>query len=671
MRIIVLGKNGMLGSYVYKYFSKIYIKQVIGVEKSQLTVSRDYNSMVNILDNLISNGDVIINCIGIIPQKSQDLRKMIVVNSQFPLILSIMCKNKDAFCIHPSSDCVFDGKRGKYTSSDTPNDTSFYGITKNMGEIKYPNTVVLRTSIIGEDNGHSLFGWLRSNAGGTINGYTNHLWNGVTCWQYAKEMEKIILTKDFHGIRHFFSKTSEGITDYSKKELLDKLNLIYDLNVEVVPCDFKKSIDRTLKGICVEPSIDQQIYEMKMADSFVKRNICRVCDCQMEEICDIGKICVAGAFHQDPKKVQEIYPFTLGFCKNCCIILCQEVIDPDVLFKSGYFYRSSQIKSLVEHFTEYADWLYGIHGSNKKVLEVGCNDGVFLVPLKNKGFDVVGVDPADDVTADLTSNGYTIYNDYIERSAKQIVDEQGKFDIVVSSNCLAHTPNIKNTIIAIKNLLKPSGSLYIEVHYAGSVFGENQFDFLYHEHMSYYTVSSLYNIAKIFGMTLTSVMFTQLHGKSMRACIVNSKSTEISPQIQSLLEQETNFRDVDYLKSKNSVFQHYRNKIKNVFESYNDSKKYLQYAYGASGRANTICSYCDIKFHKFIDDAKSKIGSYTPVYNVEIHSSNELYKSTEQIKVVWILCWPYAEYILKQLDDFKGIIIIPDFSSQNVVIHTH
>jgi methylation protein EvaC len=672
MRYIILGKTGMLGTYLYSYLRK-QEHIVIGVGKKELTVSLDYYDMKRALVKIVREGDIVINCIGLIPQKSDVLRDFMLVNSQFPLLLSIICETKKAFVIQPSTDCVFNGKDGMYRRGDSVDSKTYYGNSKIMGEITYPNTMIIRTSIIGDDGeGISLMGWVLKNRSKTINGYTNHFWNGVTCLQYAKEIESIVMNGNFvSDVVHITSRLRNGDMCCSKYKLLTIINEVYDLGINIIPVDAETKINRTLIGKDVGVFLEDQIKELRDFKFYMKNCYCRVCDTLLDEILDFGYITIAGAFHmynQSMNKNNELFPFTLGFCKNCYTILCQEIIPPDILFKSGYFYRSSQIPFLLIHFREYASFLKSMYGSQKKILEIGCNDGVFLRPLKSCGFDVVGVDPADNVTVELKDDGFVVYNDYIENCYESVKGDCGKFDIVVASNCLAHTPNIKGTFLAIKDLLKPDGYLYIEVHYGGAIFGENQFDFLYHEHMTYYTVSSFYNISLIFDMTLENVYFHDTHGKSMRICMKNSMNKlGISRDIQEILDSERNYRDVFFLKGKASVFNMYKNKLAGLYEEYN-LPNYIQYAYGASGRANTICSYCDLKFEKFIDDAPSKIGGYTPYYNVLIYDSSELYKYTKETKVLWILAWPYTSDILMHHKNFKGVIVVLDFNNLTVSV---
>ena len=131
--------------------------------------------------------------------------------------------------IHVTTDCVFSGKDGNYDENSLHDETNDYGTSKSLGELC--KATIIRTSIIGEEtiNKRSLLEWVRSNRGGEINGFTNHMWNGVTCLQLSKIIEKMIREKFYwEGVRHTFSPRS-----VSKYELVSLINEIYDLNIKV------------------------------------------------------------------------------------------------------------------------------------------------------------------------------------------------------------------------------------------------------------------------------------------------------------------------------------------------------------------------------------------------------------------------------------------------------
>jgi dTDP-4-dehydrorhamnose reductase len=164
--------------------------------------------------------------------------------------------------IHITTDCVFSGKTGGYHEYSTPDETNDYGTSKSLGELC--DGTIIRTSIIGEElsNKRSLLEWVISNENRTINGYSNHFWNGVTCLQLAKIIYKIINENAYwKGVRHIFSPTS-----VSKYELFKMISDIYELNITVKEFD-TEIVDKSLSTVYEKffniPELKEQIIEMK------------------------------------------------------------------------------------------------------------------------------------------------------------------------------------------------------------------------------------------------------------------------------------------------------------------------------------------------------------------------------------------------------------------------
>ena len=244
MKIIVLGSSGMLGKYVEKYLSKN--NNVITLNRNQIDASIiSEKQITEQLNKVINKGDTVINCIGTIKPRVDELGDLnaINVNSVFPRILSNSCEKLNLNLIHPTTDCVYSGLKGKYNEEDNYDVYDVYGMTKAMGEPS--NCTVIRTSIIGEEvsNGRSLIEWIKSEKNNSVFGFTNHFWNGITCLQFAKICEKIINNNLFwKGTKHLYSNT------LNKYELVKLISSIYDLNLTVTPKKTEKKCDRSLSS---------------------------------------------------------------------------------------------------------------------------------------------------------------------------------------------------------------------------------------------------------------------------------------------------------------------------------------------------------------------------------------------------------------------------------------
>lgn len=265
MKIFVLGSKGMLGRYLVKYLSQYY--KVIEINRDIIDASKEtIETLSEKLKDKIHNGDTVINCMGAIKPRVDQLGDLnaIQVNSVFPRVLANFCSDIGANLIHPTTDCVYSGLKGNYNENDKYDVSDVYGMSKAMGEPQ--NCTIIRTSIIGEEIGQSrsLVEWVKSNANNNVFGFTNHFWNGVTCLQFSKICKKIIDNHMFwKGTKHIFSNS------LTKKELVETISEAYGLNITVTPKETEVMCDRTLSTINTLnkdlniPLLKDQILEMR------------------------------------------------------------------------------------------------------------------------------------------------------------------------------------------------------------------------------------------------------------------------------------------------------------------------------------------------------------------------------------------------------------------------
>ena len=390
----------------------------------------------------------------------------------------------------------------------------------------------------------------------------------------------------------------------------------------------------------------------------------------MKEVLDFGKMALAGAFlKKNNFKFEKKYKMRLYFCLSCKALQIIDKIKPKVLFQN-YFYYSSTIKTLKDHFNLYSDVLYNLIKKNnfKSVLEIGCNDFVLLKPLSKKKINlIIGVDPA------LNHKNPKIIGikDFFNYSlSKKIKKKYSEIDLIIANNVFAHISNINDITKGVKNSLSENGIFILEVHYMKSIIKNTQFDMIYHEHIYYYSVLSLYNHFKRHDLYLYDVHFIKNHGGSIRAFvsknIINYDRKLSYKKTLNLIENEK--------KEKLHSLYTFKNFTKNVLNISHNLREFVNThtrkgkifsAYGASGRANTVLQFCNFnnKLIKYIvDDSKYKQGYFTPGSHIPIVNRDILYQENLMPDYVIVFAWTFLKEVLRKNKKYilqGGIFIIP------------
>ena len=403
---------------------------------------------------------------------------------------------------------------------------------------------------------------------------------------------------------------------------------------------------------------------------------CRFClSDKIVEVIDFGNVPLAGGFlnkdstEKDFMK-EKLFPLRIAFCPKCYLLQVIDIVDSKILYKD-YFYFSSAIGTLVNHFQNYAKDLKKMYpdSNNRLVVEIGCNDGVFLKPLKKEGFKTVGVDLAKNVVAPLKKQGFDIIVDYFgEESAKKIKNKHGLADIIVSSNSFAHIDDMHDVLKGIKLLLKKDGIAIIEVHYLGTLIKEIQYDMMYHDHESYYSLSALKNFFKMYGMEIYDILPIPIHAGSMRFYVQNIKGGK--NKISDLVKKQLKIEDKMGLKKVETYKRFFKYIIKtkkDLLLLLNKLKKNGKtvVGYGASGRSTAMMSFCNINGNLLdyvIDDAPAKQGAFTPGNHLKIISSAILDDKKNKPDYCLIFAWSFINEIKRKKTSYfekGGKFIVP------------
>ena len=400
---------------------------------------------------------------------------------------------------------------------------------------------------------------------------------------------------------------------------------------------------------------------------------CAFCDDdEMSMIIDFGEVALAGAFLKSNQFENELlYPMRLFFCHNCYAVQIVDNVDENVLF-NDYFYFSSSIQTLCDHFNSYAVEVveeFIVNRSKSTVIEFGCNDGVLLRPLADLNIGtLIGVDPASNIINTINDSRINIVNDFFnETTSGYIIKKYGKADMIIANNVFAHIPDMKGVTKAIVNTLSDNGVFIFEVHYLGKIIEELQYDMIYHEHLYYHSLISLQNHFNQYDMVIFNVKEISIHAGSMRfyVCKKGSKHATESINVVKLREEEIQrgFNIFDTFSRFSEDVNKQKNKLNQLLQNIKDKGQTIA-GYGASGRANTIIQYCGID-HKLmdyiVDDAPAKIGFFTPGSHLEILPSSAL-SGKNAPDYVLVFAWSFFDEILKRNKNYidaGGYMILP------------
>jgi SAM-dependent methyltransferase len=333
------------------------------------------------------------------------------------------------------------------------------------------------------------------------------------------------------------------------------------------------------------------------------------------------------------------------------------------LFKN-YFYFSSTIKTLVNHFQKTAKEL---KKDLKKgfVVEIGSNDGEFIKALQKEGFRALGVDPASNIVKPKINAGLPMINDYFsEKLAKELVKKYGQADVIYSFHTLAHIPDMHDIVRGIKLVLKPEGFLAFEVHYLGNLLSEMQYDMIYHEHLYYYSLIALQNFFKNYDMEIYDLKRNDLRAGSISYFVQNVKTgkREITQDVMELRKKEIK-RGFNNAKTYKKFDKEIGKTKKDLLFVLNKLKDKNIAGYGASGRGTVIANYVGLnptRMKFVVDDSLAKQGSYMPGTHNPILSPLELLERKVDYSIVF--AWPFINEVIKRNKRYLkngGKFIIP------------
>ena len=365
--------------------------------------------------------------------------------------------------------------------------------------------------------------------------------------------------------------------------------------------------------------------------SYKKLDKCLCCGgTNLEDILNLNNQPLANSYLNAADEEEFSYPLGINYCMDCTHIQLTHVVDPDKLFKH-YLYVSGTTKTLKDYFDWFVDFT-GKYTAGKKVLDIACNDGTQLDSYKAKGFTTYGIDPAENLFP-VSSKNHNIVCDYFT-SSNQF---DTKFDIITAQNVFAHNSYPKEFLEACKDALTDNGCIFIQTSQADMV-KNNQFDTIYHEHISFFSVKSFCALAKRAGLNVIDVTRTDIHGTSFVFVLSKDKPD----QSEKFIEQEETLTYRTMLK--------YANKCKSIAKETRLMVEALQQqgikviGYGAAAKGNTFLNFSKFNLDYIVDDNPLKHRMFSPGTKIPILHPDTLYNEIGEICVV-PLAWNFFDEI--------------------------
>jgi SAM-dependent methyltransferase len=398
---------------------------------------------------------------------------------------------------------------------------------------------------------------------------------------------------------------------------------------------------------------------------------CRFCGKSLRRtFVDLGlsPLCETYPSAADLNRGEKYYPLHVYVCEKCWLVQLEEYETPEQIF-SDYAYFSSFSDSWLKHCDKYCEAMKTRFGLSKKsfVVEVASNDGYLLQYFVQRDVPVLGIEPAANVAKVAEQKGVpTLVRFFGTELAKELAAEGRCADLVLGNNVLAQVPDLNDFVEGLKILLKPEGVLTLEFPHLLQLIQLNEFDTIYHEHFSYFSMLSTIRIMEAHGLKVFDVEELKSHGGSLRvyACRAESQAHPLQANVAKVLADEAR-AGLDKVEGYESFARQVKDTkfalVDFLLQAAKQGKKVA--GYGAPGKSATLLHYCGIGkdlIEYTVDRSPYKQGRFLPGNHIPIYHPDRI-RETKPDYVV-ILPWNLKDEIMEQLQFIRqwgGRFVVP------------
>ena len=368
---------------------------------------------------------------------------------------------------------------------------------------------------------------------------------------------------------------------------------------------------------------------------------------RLDPYLDLGRQPLANSCHDGGQAPPE-FPLAIKACLDCWHSQLSVAVDRDLLFKQ-YLYVSGTTRTLRDYFAAFADRVGAAAPERRplRVLDIASNDGSLLAQFKARGHTVCGVDPAENLRPLSAQNGIPTIVDYWGESVLSQLREP--FDVIVAMNVLGHVPEPLRFLEDCRQVLYPDGRIYIQTSQAKMI-KNGEFDTIYHEHHSFFSVSSFLALAHRAGLRVVDIVNVPVHGDSylveVRTAAVGARQCPDTFEL-GRAEAEWGYYRRDTYRDFTRRAEATRRQVSELVERHR-ADGFRIVGYGVAAKGMTFSNWAGLRFDYLIDDNPLKVGLFTPGGNAPIHGPDRLDRENEKALFV-VLAWNFFDEVMGRI----------------------